>query len=38
MNVTAMDMTNPVLMVAASVVLGAIFGMLSGKLAGALGK
>ncbi len=38
MNVTAMNMTNPVLVVAASVVLGAIFGMLSGKLAGALGK
>ena len=37
-NVTAMDMTNPVLLVAVSTVLGAIFGMLSGKLSGMLGK
>ena len=37
-SVTAMDLTNPVLLVALSTVLGAIFGMLSGKLAGILGK
>ncbi len=37
-NVTAMDMTNPVILVAVSTVLGALFGMVSGKLAGALGK
>lgn len=37
-NATAMDMSNPVLLVAVSTVLGAIFGMVSGKLAGALGK
>lgn len=37
-NVTAMNMTNPVLLVAVSVVLGAVFGMLSGKVAGMLGK
>ena len=34
----AMDMTNPVLLVAVSAVLGAIFGMISGKVAGMLGK
>ena len=34
----AMDLTNPVLLVAISTILGAIFGMLSGKLAGVLGK
>jgi hypothetical protein len=34
----AMDLTNPVLLVAISVVLGAIFGMVSGKVAGMLGK
>ena len=34
----AMDLSNPVLLVALSTVLGAIFGMLSGKLAGVLGK
>lgn len=38
MNVTAMDMTNPVLLVALSAVLGAIFGMLSNKVAGMLGS
>ena len=38
LNVTATDLTNPVLLVSLSVVLGAIFGMLSGKLAGILGK
>lgn len=37
-NVTAMDVTNPVILVAVSTVLGAVFGMVSGKLAGALGK
>ena len=37
-SVTAMDMTNPVLLVALSTVLGAVFGMLSGKLSGMLGK
>jgi hypothetical protein len=35
---TTMNFTNPVLLVALSTVLGAIFGMLSGKLAGMLGK
>ena len=37
-NVTAMNMTNPVLLVVVSTVLGAVFGLVSGKLAGALGK
>lgn len=37
-SVTAMDLTNPVLLVALSTLLGAIFGMASGKLAGVLGK
>lgn len=37
-SVTAMNLTNPVLLVALSTVLGAIFGMLSGKLSGVLGK
>jgi hypothetical protein len=37
-SVTATDLSNPVLLVSLSVVLGAIFGMLSGKLAGILGK
>ena len=37
-SVTAMDLTNPVLLVALSTVIGAIFGMLSGKLSGMLGK
>jgi hypothetical protein len=37
-NATMMNMTNPVLLVAVSVVLGALFGMASGKLAGMLGK
>jgi len=37
-SVTAMDFTNPVLIVALSTVIGAIFGMLSGKLSGMLGK
>ena len=34
----SMNLSNPVLLVALSVVLGALFGMASGKLAGALGK
>ena len=37
-NATAMNLTNPALLVIVSVVLGALFGMVSGKLAGALGK
>lgn len=37
-NTTMMNMTNPVLLVIVSVVLGALFGMASGKLAGMLGK
>jgi hypothetical protein len=37
-NATMMDMTNPVLLVIVSVVLGAVFGMASGKLSGMLGK
>lgn len=36
-NVTAMDMTNPVILVAISTVLGALFGMISGKASGMLG-
>ena len=37
-SVTAMNLTNPVLLVALSTVLGAVFGMVSGKVAGMLGK
>jgi len=37
-NATMMDLSNPVLLVIISTVLGAVFGMVSGKLAGALGK
>lgn len=37
-NATMANLTNPVLLVIISVVLGALFGMASGKLAGALGK
>ena len=37
-NVTAADFSNPVLLVIVSTVTGAIFGLLSGKLAGMLGK
>ena len=37
-SVTAMNLTNPVLLVALSVILGAIFGMISGKLSGMLSK
>jgi hypothetical protein len=36
-NATAMDMTNPVILVAISTVLGAVFGMISGKASGMLG-
>ena len=37
-SVTAMDVSNPVLLVIVSTVLGAVFGMISGKVAGMLGK
>lgn len=37
-SVTAMEMSNPVLLVIASTIAGAIFGLVSGKLAGALTK
>ena len=37
-NVSAMNMTNPVLLVIVSTVIGAVFGMLSGKLSGMLSK
>jgi hypothetical protein len=38
-NLTTMpNLTNPVLLVALSVVIGALFGAASGKLAGILGK
>jgi hypothetical protein len=37
-NVTAMNMTNPVLLVIVSTIIGAVFGMLSGKLSGMLSK
>ncbi|MGB2832017.1 MAG: DUF1097 domain-containing protein [Methylotenera sp.] len=37
-NTGMMNMTNPVLLVIVSTVIGALFGMLSGKLAGMLGK
>jgi hypothetical protein len=36
-NATAMDLSNPVILVIISTVLGAAFGMVSGKLAGSLG-
>jgi hypothetical protein len=36
-NATMMSMSNPVLLVIVSTVLGAVFGMASGKLAGAIG-
>jgi hypothetical protein len=35
---TTPDLTNPVLLVALSVVIGTLFGAASGKLAGMLGK
>jgi hypothetical protein len=37
-NATMMSLSNPVLLVIISTVLGAVFGMASGKLAGAIGK
>jgi hypothetical protein len=37
-NATMMNLTNPVLLVIVSTVLGAVFGMISGKVAGMLGK
>ena len=37
-SVTALDMSNPVLLIALSTVLGAVFGMVSGKVADALAK
>ena len=37
-NATMANLTNPVLLVIISVVLGVLFGMASGKLAGAIGK
>lgn len=37
-SVTAMDLTNPVLLVIVSTAIGAAFGMASGVLAGKLGK
>jgi hypothetical protein len=37
-SVTATDLSNPVLLVSLSVVLGALFGLASSKLAGALGN
>jgi Protein of unknown function (DUF1097) len=36
-NVSAMNMTNPVLLVVVSTILGALFGMASGKLSGVIG-
>jgi hypothetical protein len=38
MAVTASDLTNPVVIVAISTVLGAIFGLVSSKVAAAIGK
>jgi len=37
-NATAMNLTNPAILVIISTVLGALFGMISGKVAGMLGK
>ena len=37
-NATAMDLSNPALLVIISTVIGAVFAMVSGKLAGMLGK
>lgn len=37
-NATAMDLSNPAILVIISTVLGAVFGLASGKLAGAIGK
>jgi hypothetical protein len=38
MAVTATDLSNPVIIVAISTVLGAIFGLVSSKVAGAIGN
>ncbi|MDD2833428.1 MAG: DUF1097 domain-containing protein [Methylotenera sp.] len=37
-SLTAADLTNPVLLLSLSFVIGALFGLVSGKLAGVLGK
>jgi uncharacterized protein DUF1097 len=37
-HLTAMDPSNPLIMAVISIVVGALFGFVSGKLAGALGK
>ena len=37
-NATAADFSNPLILSVVSIIVGAIFGMLSGKLAGILGK
>lgn len=37
-SVMALNLSNPVLLIALSTIIGAIFGMLSGKLAGVIGK
>jgi hypothetical protein len=37
-NATALDLSNPALLVIISTVIGALFGMASGKLSGVLGK
>ena len=37
-NATVLNLTNPVLLVIISVIIGALFGLASGKLAGVLGK
>ena len=37
-NATMMDLSNPALLVIVSTVLGAVFGLASGKLAGVIGK
>ena len=37
-SVTALNMSNPVVMLSVSYVIGAVFGMISGKVAGMLGK
>lgn len=35
---TAANMTNPLIVISVSIIVGAVFGLLSGKLAGVLGK
>ena len=37
-SVTALDLSNPVLLIALSTVIGALFGVASAKLAGAIGQ